>query len=316
MKELFKNCIEVREINGWLVPVRFTQKQLDTYEKLSKAATIRSRCAASVMLAFKSAAKRLTFEYRITAKSREWAAFDTVCDGLLYSSVTVTEDSGKLEISLSGDENAETHIYLPHLVAIELRGISADAPLIPTAKKEKTWLALGDSITQGMVSLKPSFTYPVLLSELLGYGLINGGVGGIKFSADQLDHLGFEPDVITVALGCNDWGVEKEQLSTNVAEYIERLASIYKCRSIHLILPIWRSDENDIHAAMTFREHRDVIRRTAEKYSFVNIVDGYSLVPHMIDYFGDPSDVKIHPSDEGFLYYALSLISQGVFDRS
>jgi hypothetical protein len=306
MKNLFKNCLTVREQDGWLLPIRFTEKQMQIYSK-TPTYEIRSFSTSSVILSFKSNAKKLSFDFRITKKARDWAVLDVVCDGLLRESVSITEDSGHLEITLSGDARVETHIYLPQLVCFEMKNISSDKPLIPTEQKKKTWLALGDSITQGMVANRPSGTYPSLLSEKFGCNLINAGVGGIIFNAEDLDYIGFEPDFITVALGCNDWGTEKEAFRKSVSDYMERLTSIYKCKNIHLILPIFRSDGEGIKAGMTFAEHREIIREVASCYPFVNIIDGYTLVPHIVDFFGDPSDVKVHPNDEGFLRYALSL---------
>ncbi len=64
---------------------------------------------------------------------------------------------------------------------------------------------------------------------------------------------------------------------------------------------------------MTFAQHREVIREAASRYPFINIIDGYDLVPHTVAYFGDPSDLKVHPNDEGFLRYALSLLKHMVF---
>ena len=208
---------------------------------------------------------------------------------------------------LSGDELAETHIYLPHLVCFEIRNITSDAELIATEPKKKSWLALGDSITQGMVAVRPSGAYPSLISERYGLELISAGVGGIRFDPEELDYVGFEPDIITVALGCNDWGIPKEELKAKVSAYLDRLSSLYKQRNIYLILPIWRSDREEIKADMTFDEHREIIREVALSYPFIKIIDGYDLVPHIKDYFGDPSEGKIHPNDEGFLRYAFAL---------
>ena len=306
MKELFKNCLRVEERDGWLVPLRFTEHQMQVYTS-NEARLIRSNAPSSVILSFKSAAKKISFRYRITGKARDWASVDVVCDGVLKESINLVDDSGFLEIELSGDVNVGTHIYLPHLVCFELRDITSDATLIPTENKRKSWLALGDSITQGMVAKRASGAYPSLISERFDLGVINAGVGGIRFEVTELDYIGFEPDIITVALGCNDWGIPKKQLELNVSNYIERLISIYKCRNIHLILPTWRSDFEEQNAEMTFAEHREVIREVAARYSFINIIDGYNLVPHLEDYFGDPSDLNVHPNDEGFLRYAFAL---------
>lgn len=308
MKELFKNCLRVEENDGWLLPLRFTEKQIQVYSS-NEGRKIRSHAPSSVMLSFRSRASKISLEYRITGKSRDWAAFDVVCDGVLKESVILSSDEGCLEIELTKDPTVETHIYLPHLVDVEIRNITADAPLIPTEKKDRMWLALGDSITQGMVSIRPSGSYPSLISEQLDLELINAGVGGIRFDAAELDYVGFEPDIITVALGCNDWGTPSEEFENSVSDYLECLLSIYKCRNIHLVIPIWRSDADQVNAGMTFAEHREIIRSVASRYPFINIVDGYSLLPCDEYYYGDP-DIKVHPNDEGFLRYAFALMKR------
>ena len=59
----------------------------------------------------------------------------------------VTEDTGRIRFSLSGDKTVKTEIFLPHLVQLAIKDIQADAPLLPCEKKEKLWLCIGDSIT-------------------------------------------------------------------------------------------------------------------------------------------------------------------------
>lgn len=310
MKNLFKNCLTVIERDGWLTPLRFTEKQLDIYSKVD-VTEIRSMAPSSVCLAFHSAAKTISFEYRIGKKARNWASFDVVVGDVLYKSTALTEDSGSLTLSLSGNEELETLIYLPSLVCIEIKNITADAPLIPTEKKKKTWLALGDSITQGMVAKKPSFSYVSLLSRYFDCEVINAGVGGIVFNAEELDYIGKEPDLITVALGCNDWGdCDGEALIQKVTDYVDKLLSIYKCRNIYAIIPIWRSDADSLKADMTFGEHREFIRRAYEKYPFIKIIDGYELVPKDFDFYGDDDRTQVHPNDLGFLYYSEALIKR------
>ena len=309
MKNLFKNCLAVKEDDGWLLPVRFTDRQLDLYSR-DNATLVRSRAVSSVILAFKSSASKLTLEYRILSKARPWAAFDVLYNGCLMQSVEAPEDSGVIEITLPADPSVEVHIYLPHLNCVELRNITADAPLYPTERKDRMLLALGDSITQGMVAAKPSNAYPSRLSEHFECDLINAGVGGVCFNASALDYIGCEPDIITVALGCNDWGREREEFVLAIDSYIECLASMYKCRKIYWILPIWRNDADGVKGNMTFTEHRALIRETVSKYPYISIVDGYELLPHDEDYYGDPSDIKIHPNDEGLILYAENLINK------
>ena len=309
MKNLFKNCVSVSESDGWLTPLRFTENQVKTYSRCD-AKLIRCKAASSVCLAFKTSAKTISFDYRVAERAREWAFVDVVVGGVLQSSTELSIDGGNVTLQLSGNADLETRVYLPHLVCISIKNIKSDAPLIPTEKREKSWLILGDSITQGMVAKKPSNAYPSLLSEWYECDVLNEGVGGITFDKDELDYLGFEPDIISIALGCNDWGIEREIFETNVREYLNKLVSLYSCRNIYIILPIWRSDGEGIAAGMTFREHSAIIAKVASEYPFIKVIDGYKLVPPMPELFGDPSGRLVHPNDEGFLRYAFALVKE------
>jgi len=309
MKNLFKNCLDVLDVDGWMQPVRFTEYQRGVVA-CDERQYIRSYAPSSVCLAFKTKATKISLEYKIGGKARAWALFDLKCDGLLCDSITVTEDEGRVEFSLCGDDSVEYRLYLPHLVVFFLRNISSDAPLMPVAEREKFWLALGDSITQGMDAKHPTNAYPVIISEHMGYDVLNTGIGGAKFNASYLDHVGREPDLITVAFGCNDWGVHREALIENVTAYMEKLLSLYKCRNIHVIIPIWRGVGDAVKDVMTFDEHRKVIRSVIEKYPDVKIIDGYEIIPHLPEFYGETNRPSVHPTDTGFLLMAPELIKR------
>ncbi len=308
MEALFHGALSIRRDGEWLLPVRFTEKQLESYT-LTDALRIRSVSPAGVKIAFYSAAKTLSLSYKIVGRARTWAAFDLMQDGALKDSATIWEDAGEVSFSLSGDKTVKTEIYLPHLVEIYIKDITADAPLTPVVKPEKRWLCLGDSITQGMDAVHPCLTYPALSAKALGADVLNTGVGGAVFNADNLDYIGWEPDVITVALGCNDWGQVKDKAAfiENIRAYLEKLTSLYACKNIFGILPIWRSDAETIRSGMTFSEMRDVIRTEYEKYPFIHVLDGMALVPPNACFYGDAGELKAHPNAEGFLHYGVSL---------
>ena len=311
MKELFKNVLRVDEKDGWFIPCRFTDAQLNTYSE-SEPTRIRSAAASAVALAFKTSAEKLSLEYSISARARDWAAFDVLSDGVLFSSKIIEDNEGIVDLDLPGDPSAEVRVYLPHLVAIKIRNIRSDAPLIPVPDRSKKWLVLGDSITQGMVSIHPSSAYPMILAEHYGVDILNQGVGGIEFEPRELDSVGFEPDMITVALGCNDWGrANADGMRAVVTEYLEKLLSLYKTENIYLITPIWRSDEytSEENKGISFGDHREAIRDAASKFPTVKIIDGYKLLPKLEHLFGDPDGRRrVHPNDEGFMRYALALM--------
>ena len=309
MKELFKNCIEVLDVDGWMMPTRFTAYQRELFSQ-NEPQYVRSHAPSSVCIAFRTAATKISLEYKITAKARNWALFDLKCDGLLVDSVTAVEDEGRVEFSLSGNEKFEYRLYLPHLVVLYVRNIVSDAPLYPVPNRERLWLALGDSITQGMNARHPTLSYPSIISDYAGLDLLNTGVGGTKFNALHLDCVEKEPSLITVAFGCNDWGIPRAELLENVAAYMDKLTSLYACRNIYAILPIWRGNENDIKADMTFREHREIIRSVLAGYPFVKIIDGYKIIPHLSEFYGETQSPSIHPTEEGFLLMSSALIKE------
>lgn len=309
MERLFKGALSVRRDRDWYVPLRFTEKQLESYRK-TEALRIRSMSPAGVKLEFYTSATSISFDYKITGRARSWAAFDLLEDGVLKDSFLVWEDNGHVKIPLSGNEKVKIEIYLPHLVEISLRNIEANAILYPVKKKDMFWLCLGDSITQGMDAVHPSTTYPVRAAIALNAEVLNSGVGGGVFCADNLDDIGYEPNLITIALGCNDWGhaKDKKDFTENIRAYLEKLSSLYKCQKIYGILPIWRSDANTVRSGMTFEEMRSIIFVEYGKYPRIKIIDGMHLLPADKCFYGDAGELKAHPNAEGFWHYAKNLL--------
>lgn len=307
-KTLFRGNISVKETDGWLQPLRFTEKQLESYKK-TEALRIRAASPAGVRFCFHTAAKHISMRYRIEGRARNWAAFDLLGDGQLKDSVVVWDDEGKIEFALSGDSAVKYEIYLPHLVEVLVKDIEADSALLPYKTEETFWLCLGDSITQGMDAVHPAMTYPARVSNWLSLDVLNAGVGGGVFCAENLAHVGREPDVITVALGCNDWGhaAGRKELIENTRAYINKLITLYTCKNIYGILPIWRSDADTVRSGMTFDTMRSLIRSEYEKVPYITIIDGMKMVPPQKCFYGDAGELKAHPNAEGFLHYAYNL---------
>lgn len=311
MRELFHGIVELKKEDDWFIPVRFSDKQLEVFA-LQKPTKIRSLAPAGVRLIFNTKASYLEFSYRIGERARDWAYIDVWEDGMLTTSLSLEEETGSVRIPLAGEEQVRTEVFLPHLVEFAIKDIKADAPLFPVKEREKFWLCLGDSITQGMVAKHPSITYPTLAAEFMKCDVLNMGVGGTMFCEEQLDRIQREPNLITIALGCNDWGGVKdaEELRVHVRKYLERLTSLYACKQVYGILPIWRSDRETAHSGMTFGELKQLLVEEYRRYPFIRIIDGRKLVPGMAEFFGDPGEKLFHPNEKGFLYYAMKLAEE------
>ena len=311
IKEIFKNCLDVKEKDGWLAPVRFADERIEKY-LLREPRRVRAMAPSGIYLGFTTASKTISFKYRITGKSREWAWIDVLFGGVLHESIELSSDEGALTLSLPGDESVPVSIYLPHLVVFELSDINSECELVPTPKKEKLWLALGDSITQGMVATRPSRHYTVLLAEKFGCDLINQGIGGLTFVPDDIVPLERYPDVVTVALGTNDWVMVSEGGVYNDAkEYLSRVVAAYPKSKIYGIVPIWRNDEQTLNSGVNFAEHREKIFAVYREFPEITLIDGYDLVPHDSSLYGDPSETRVHPSEQGFEHYAKNLVLKG-----
>ena len=61
---------------------------------------------------------------------------------------------------------------------------------------------------------------------------------------------------------------------------------------------------------MTFSEHREVIRSVIEQYPEVKIIDGYEIIPHLPEFYGETTRPSVHPTDTGFLLMAPELMKR------
>jgi hypothetical protein len=96
-----------------------------------------------------------------------------------------------------------------------------------------------------------------------------------------------------------------EVLKNECAAYLDAVRSLYPHSKVFCISPIWRDGGERRLATGTLDECRAVIIEEAAKRGFVHI-DGYSLVPHMNEYYTD----GLHPNDLGFALYGQNLVRQ------
>lgn len=312
-KDLFKGCIDIEELDGGIRPIRFTRKQFSVYED-NAALGLRSRCPSGICIDIETNASYIAFDYNIEGWARDWLYFDVFLNNVFVHTIgcsPIEEAKGSFHYNIPKVHKFNrVTIYLPHLVDIVLYNlrVSYGASIRAVSNYEKNLLCLGDSITQGMDGKYPSSSYPVLLSRFIGANILNQGVGGDVFNVHNLDpSLPFEPDIITVAYGTNDWGLCKSmsEFERNCREYIDALMDMYEECKIFVITPIWRSDINEIKPMGDMQSLKNSIYSICEEYPQIDVIDGQMLVPNMPHFFGDKS---VHPSDEGFLHMAINLL--------
>ncbi len=132
-------------------------------------------------------------------------------------------------------------------------------------------------------------------------------MGGHIFDAAALDEtLGFEPEVVTVAYGTNDWGQKDAgRFRCDVREYLARLRSIWPVERtrIAVLSPLWRAGAHEKRHGADLQDFRRVILEEAARLPGTLAIDGLALVPNQPWYFADGT----HPEDCGFLHCAVNL---------
>jgi len=305
MREFFKNCLDVIEEDGWYLPVRLTEKQYQSYSRREPMWN-RAYNDAGIAVAFRTTATKVEITYKITENARDYAHWDVVVDGVFVKSENHSQEKDTFVLDIPGNGERDVEIFLPHLARVWISDIKPNAAIKPLPAKEKFWLFLGDSITQGMASLYPSQSYPVLAARWMDCDFLNMGVCGGKFFAGDLDSDHRKADIITVAMGTNDWkqAGDEETFRATAREYIARLVEVYPTEPICAILPIWRSDVDGILSGMTFDKMHDILKEEYGKYPRIRIINGLELVPNLPEYFGDRF---AHPNEFGFVHYAMNL---------
>ncbi len=215
----------------------------------------------------------------------------------------------EIEVALPEGENRVTLVMPSHasyakFISVEL---SDNAKFTPHNYKLKMAF-FGDSITQGWDATYDSLSYAWQVARFFDAEMWNTGVGGNVFLPDFAGKReDFEPDVVIIAYGTNDFATRPslESVKENSAEFLKRMKQLYSKSKIFVLLPIWRGDlENWNNPMGTFEDCRMTIKETAQELS-LNVIDAYGFVPPMEEFFADK---VLHPNATGFGIYAQNLI--------
>ena len=316
MKEITLGALNV-EVNaaGEFCFYRFTEHQMeDVYIELPDFYK-KSKAAAGIRLDFHTNSATMSFHYTIkSGSSRKFYFFDCCVDGVMVAhegemEMTAKEGDITLQLGNGRDEHRVT-VWLPGLSIVRLSDVTLeDGASLRRASVSRKILVLGDSITQGYDAVYASLSYANKMAHMLDAEIVNQAIGGEIFRPAILDEkLPFEPDLITVAFGTNDWsGQTAEAFERNADAFYTKLATLYPDTRIYAILPIWRADWEKVTKTKPFHESRALLKELAEKHDNIRVIDGMELTPHLPVFF---SDLYLHPNDMGFAIYAEELVKR------
>lgn len=302
--------------NGRLFLHRFSQKQREIYALESQDWAIKTLSSASVTLDFITDSKYITLKFDLCpGSSQKWGSIDLYVDGVFYANRYADD----LSIKLAGFELPEGQhrvtVYFPWSAQTVIHEVHlSDGASVIAVEKRCKLLCFGDSITQGYSSKFASLSYVNQVARALDAEVVNQGIGGYYFNEATIEEslLAYQPDLITVAYGTNDYSRYEtvEEYAEHTGQYIRKLAALFPNTKILGILPIYRNDQNHqvrkLYRSYSLDDARNVLRSHYEA-----LPNGYVLaetgIPHIPQAYAAD---YLHPNEFGF-----SLMAQGIIRK-
>lgn len=300
LKGIYRGVLHFADAeDGYLQAYQYSYEQMAYFKEAFDFWYDRCMASTSKTLELKTSATEISFDYKIIWKGSE-DSIELMVDGLITKIYYVKDLplEGKITFEMP-EGRKEAVVYLPADATILLKNFEINGEYTPITGGERV-LWLGDSITQGFGPLRSSCTYVCVANRLLGYDILNQGIGGYVYDKKSLMKMeGYKPDKIIVSLGTNQYGTESMQ---DIEEYYERLKELYGDTPVLAIIPIWRGD--NLEGLDTLIRFCEKTRAICEKYDNIKIVEGFELVPHLSEYYLD----NLHPNALGAEVYGRNLV--------
>lgn len=305
IKRITVGSVNTRVEDGGIHFSKCTEKQISEWDRKSKTLGMRSRSTTGVRLDFYTDSQNISFKVLGGNK------YEIKIDGLVFKQVR-TEKNEVVSLALSDplgnrkDGYRVTVVFPSHDEPAILEYVELDdGSFVRPCDYDRKILFIGDSITQGWASSHDSYSYAYRVSDFFNAESVIQGIGGAYLNEDSFDRLPFDPDVVIMAYGTNDFGHYKtyDELCSHADAHTSAVAEEYKDKKLFYISPIWR-DKREGKEMGSFEECRRIIAETAKKNGFDHI-DGLTLVPPRPELF---QDEYLHPNDNGFSLYAENLI--------
>ena len=314
IKNLLFGAIDCHEEDGGLQCYRYTPAHMERLRSIWDDWRVRANATSGIMLDFYTDSDffAMTYDQAVQASSQPGYYFELLIDGVssaLIGEATATQLKGGFSLSLPQGKKRVTLLFptmfRTRIVSVEL----SDGATMERVLKNKNCLFLGDSITQGYASRFPSLNYVHRIALSLNYHATNLGIGGAAFNACLIDEqVDYNPDVIFVAYGTNDWakGYTAEKIAGNCRAFFDKLRRQYSTQPIYVILPIWRDNYSSVLPSGTLLDVRKLIKDIANDYPSTNVIDLFDDIPHNPALYTD----GLHPNDNGFAYYANNVLKK------
>jgi len=307
-----RGVAQVEEIDGKICFCRYTKQQNEYYCEKGTDWRKKSYATAGVVLEFDTDSEHLEMEVKVsTGSSRRFFVHSIFANGQRLGELSGRLEEGESEMLCQGqyflgEGNKRVKIVFPWSVVSRVCALTLDdGAVITPVKKTKQVLLYGDSITQGYDSSRPENSYASQLVQMLDVDGINKGMGAEVFSpalAELKDE--FEPHLIFVAYGTNDWSKKaREEFEVDSREFFQALRGNYPDTPIIALAPVGRVNRDVVKPFGAFEYISKYFQELAEEIDQMIVIDCIDFIPCNQDYYSD----HVHPNDMGFEAYARKL---------
>lgn len=306
--DLVRGALRIQPADDGFVALSRMTEQLESFYSYSEGALIRAKCTSSIKIVMESDTKFIRFPARFGMRCRDFSTVECYVDG--HYVISGSEDLvGELDIEFQFEGSGDKHIEisLPHCAELSLGALtlSPGARVSAIPQHNRTWLAIGDSITQGMSSTRCGQIFSVLTARNLGLEVQNIAVGGAKARHEIAGLVsGLDWDVASVAFGTNDFNqsVPLDEFRDEMTGLLGGLVDTGRTVNMITVIPwVDKTEPNAIGHMLD--EYRDIQREVASQFPGLHVIEGTGLIDEANELFAD----RVHPNTEGNHMYADNL---------
>ncbi len=308
IKAITVGALEIEQCNDGIHFYKCTESQRKFWMSVNDFLDRMSAGSTGVRLDFHTDSDNITFRLANGGK------YELYIDGLLRYQYNLN-DAEEITLRLNdplGDELPKEKRVTLHFPShgkggiLEYLELDDNSTVLPHTFDCKM-LFIGDSITQGCGTKYDSLSFAYRVSDYFNADSVIQGLGGSGFREESVEKIPYDPDIILIAYGTNDFYCYKtySEFQVHVSAFLDKIYELYSKKKVFVISPIWRFIDRE-RPIGTFQGCRKIVSDEAIKRSFIHI-DGLSLVPPIPEFF---QDGVLHPNDIGYSLYAENLIKQ------
>lgn len=282
-----------------------TEKQETAWYAIREILGFRAETTTGIRLDFVTDSP--TFSFTV----KEGAKFEVHIDSVLCHAFTAPdfETEKTKTASLGGGEHRVTLIFPSHSIGVLQSAELADGASLSPCSYDRKILFYGDSITQGHDSTWDSLSFAYGITRLYNAESVIQGIGGAIFHETTFDPaIDFDPDMVLVAYGTNDWSnfATLEELRQHTCLFLDGVAERFAGKKLFGLSPLWRGDADQTRPMGSFEECCRVVKEEIKAHGLI-LIEGETLTPHVAGFY---SDGYLHPNAAGFSLYTQNLYMQ------